>query len=424
MTAIQRFALHGTIMNPHSSGPYVRYEDHLAAMQGRCLAQIEEPAGAAPAAVAPQGDEDDSLLLCASDLQHSAIYDSHSEMQDCARAVADRIKALAAPALEAPAAPAGEGSLPSSFDVRRALQFIHDTFKKDLDAGYRTKDKEFAVSIAAPALAAAPQAPEMEAQAANDLAQRLRTACLSVRSKSYPLSDLIPLMQQAADALAAAPQAPRLGEDALHLLHRLLSNQHTLTGPEFRAELEKIVAEESVRHAAAPQAPNCTRCSGSGEDPEGYLTHGHGPDDHTVDGPCRSCDGTGAAPQAPAAPVGQYTLVDEGLPVELAGAQAQYSIERADGSTAAWILGDESAAAELMAALRMPVSGAALAAPAAPAVDAQDAARYRWLRDTSVPPHNFYLSVPDEFKDERYTPRDVDAAIDAAIAAQAKEGGV
>jgi len=62
-------------------------------------------AGAAPAAVAPQGDKDDSLLLCASDLQHSAIYDSHSEMQDCARSVADRIKALAAPALEAPAAP-------------------------------------------------------------------------------------------------------------------------------------------------------------------------------------------------------------------------------------------------------------------------------------------------------------------------------
>lgn len=44
MTAIQRFAIHGTIMNPHSNGPYVRHEDHLAAMQGRCLAQIEEPA--------------------------------------------------------------------------------------------------------------------------------------------------------------------------------------------------------------------------------------------------------------------------------------------------------------------------------------------------------------------------------------------
>jgi hypothetical protein len=47
--------------------------------------------------------------------------------------------------------------------------------------------------------------------------------------------------------------------------------------------------------------------------------------------------------------------------------------------------------------------------------DAKDAARYRWLRDKSVPPHNFYIAVPDEFKDERYTPQQVDAAIDAAI---------
>jgi hypothetical protein len=71
----------------------------------------------------------------------------------------------AAPALEGPAAPAGEGSLPSGFDVRGTLQFIHDTFKKDLDAGYRTKDKEFAVSMAAQALAAAPQAPAAPADA-------------------------------------------------------------------------------------------------------------------------------------------------------------------------------------------------------------------------------------------------------------------
>lgn len=34
------------------------------------------------------------------------------------------------------------------------------------------------------------------------LAQRLREACASVRTKSYPLADLIPLMQQAADALS------------------------------------------------------------------------------------------------------------------------------------------------------------------------------------------------------------------------------
>lgn len=53
-------------------------------------------------------------------------------------------------------------------------------------------------------------------------------------------------------------------------------------------------------------------------------------------------------------------------------------------------------------------------------IEAQ-AARYRWLRDTSVPPHQFYLSVPVEFADERYTPAEVDAAIDAAIKAKEKK---
>ncbi|MBA1366947.1 hypothetical protein [Burkholderia gladioli] len=52
--------------------------------------------------------------------------------------------------------------------------------------------------------------------------------------------------------------------------------------------------------------------------------------------------------------------------------------------------------------------------------DARDAARYRWLRDVSVPPHNFYLSVPVEFDGVRYTRAEVDAAIDAAIDAARK----
>lgn len=50
----------------------------------------------------------------------------------------------------------------------------------------------------------------------------------------------------------------------------------------------------------------------------------------------------------------------------------------------------------------------------------EDAARYRWLRDHSCPPHNFYISVPDEFHGVRYTPGDVDAYIDAAKAALEK----
>lgn len=52
------------------------------------------------------------------------------------------------------------------------------------------------------------------------------------------------------------------------------------------------------------------------------------------------------------------------------------------------------------------------------AADAGDAARYRWLRDISVPPHNFYLSVPEEFAGVKYAKNEVDNYIDAAIAAQ------
>ena len=48
--------------------------------------------------------QDDSLPLCASDLQHSAIYDNHVEMQSCMRAVAERITDLAAGPQPAPTA--------------------------------------------------------------------------------------------------------------------------------------------------------------------------------------------------------------------------------------------------------------------------------------------------------------------------------
>jgi hypothetical protein len=47
--------------------------------------------------------------------------------------------------------------------------------------------------------------------------------------------------------------------------------------------------------------------------------------------------------------------------------------------------------------------------------DAVEAARYRWLRDVSTPPHNFYLSVPVEFDGVKYSRDEVDAAIDAAL---------
>jgi len=62
-------------------------------------------------------------------------------------------------------------------NIRDALKFIHDTFKRDLDAGYKTKDKEFAVSLAAKALAApAAQAPAQVPTAAEVRDQALEEA--------------------------------------------------------------------------------------------------------------------------------------------------------------------------------------------------------------------------------------------------------
>lgn len=54
----------------------------------------------------------------------------------------------------------------------------------------------------------------------------------------------------------------------------------------------------------------------------------------------------------------------------------------------------------------------------------RDSERYRWLRDVSVPPHNFYISVPEEFKDVKYSKAAVDREIDRAIAAATPKGDV
>lgn len=119
-----------------------------------------------------------------------------------------------------------------------------------------------------------------------------------------------------------------------------------------------------LQAAAAPQAPNCTRCSGSGEDPVGYLTHGHGPDDHTVDGPCRECDGSGAAPQAPAAPWKDHQTAR--LVNDLRDCAKTYHSAGQLRERIAFIVAplcDQLKAAQ-----------ATQAAPAAPAVDASDTA--------------------------------------------------
>lgn len=179
----------------------------------RDISMLQGLAGAAPAAVAgPANDLEEVDLPDVEDMAHSAVQEAlscgvnHDVFHRWMRAVMDKtVEAMtaapvAAPALEAPAAPAVP--LKATPEMRAA-------FRRAYRGGaYRERE-------------------------------------IWGNRVDYALDQM----------LAAAPQAPRLGEDALHLLHRLLSNQHTLTGPEFRAELEKIVAEESARHAAAPQAP-------------------------------------------------------------------------------------------------------------------------------------------------------------------------
>jgi hypothetical protein len=54
--------------------------------------------GNAPKQEELEHDPDDSVLVCASDLQHSAIFDNHEEARDCMNAIATRLKALAVPA--------------------------------------------------------------------------------------------------------------------------------------------------------------------------------------------------------------------------------------------------------------------------------------------------------------------------------------
>lgn len=51
----------------------------------------------------------------------------------------------------------------------------------------------------------------------------------------------------------------------------------------------------------------------------------------------------------------------------------------------------------------------------------KDAARYRWLRDKSESVHSFYLSVPIWFSNIHFQRKDVDIAIDAAIAEDGRQ---
>ncbi|WP_052195830.1 hypothetical protein [Delftia sp. ZNC0008] len=231
------------------------WEGYQWARASQCLAQIEEPA---------------QPVLYVSPGQLA----NHSNPEGPESAKAGRyLPARKTPAGKfiqplyagaAPAAVAGsdlnpaEADLPDVEDmahsaVQEALSFgvNHDVFHRWMRA---VMDKTVEAMTAAPALEA-PAAPEPETVAwlnkpiqlvngekAGDLPATVDFKRHAVAHEWHQAEPLVRLSDALtyAKALAAAPQAPRLGEDALHLLRRLLSNQHTFTGPEFRA---------------APQAP-------------------------------------------------------------------------------------------------------------------------------------------------------------------------
>lgn len=89
-------------------------------------------------------------------------------------------------------------------EIARLINELRALFVSNADTRHL---REHVVNVILPALGHVKQSESVPA-GASGLAQRLRDACANVRTKSYPLADLIPLMQQAADALAASAPAP------------------------------------------------------------------------------------------------------------------------------------------------------------------------------------------------------------------------
>lgn len=121
---------------------------------------------------------------------------------------------------------------------------------------------------------------------AEDLASRLRTACTSVRRKSYPLADLIPLMQQAADALASTPS--RAAEPSITLDFKMATD---LLGM-FCGEPGLVTLQRGDEHCHSGPGLYAWY-SDMPEEGAGFL--GAEPDD----------EATPSAPSAPAQPVAE-----------------------------------------------------------------------------------------------------------------------
>ena len=131
--------------------------DRAAARDSKCLAQIEEPAGAAPAAVAGPGWQ------AAADWLRNNYQDHPNIASLCDALVA------AAPALEAPSAPATSAQVQALHRARRALHAIGKTYD---DSELRTRALEADDDISR-MLAAAPQAPAAPSAVATQVIENL-----------------------------------------------------------------------------------------------------------------------------------------------------------------------------------------------------------------------------------------------------------
>lgn len=226
----------------------------------------------------------------------------------------------------------------------------------------------------------------------------------------------------------ATPQQ-EASQDTMYLLRRLLSNQHTLTGPEFRAELEKIVGETYQQEAQEP-CPTCVAlartvmldqvsfdrkpdCYGirqitDDESVEEWEDIRTSPDVAREEANDMMATGRGeiyevvplyATPQPAPAPLTRDQIREVFMAHGFTIKEGQTDLKQYVYDAAYALLGTKPA----------PLGDDVV----------KDAARYRWLRDTSNaddPSHMIALHIRDEQNDASLS--GIDAAIDAALAAQ------
>lgn len=80
---------------------------------------------------------------------------------------------------------------------------------------------------------------------AQELAERLRASCEKLRRTNMPLSDLIPLLQQAADALAASTAPAQQAEPTMS--DALAAGDGTLHGAIDYWQERALKAEEALK---------------------------------------------------------------------------------------------------------------------------------------------------------------------------------